>query len=718
MSLSARRHFRIAGPVVAGLLVAALVPVPATAAGPIASSSFVGVEDPLSEGGAWVGLSSFAPNGGRFQKNNGALPNKPSPDIVGARTSAIVPTDHYSEIVVGSVESASQVGPIVRVQTSGPSVDSHYLWWASQANGQNSLFRLDANGTSFSGRQLMPTSPVAVGDRLRLIARGQVLYGIKNGVRDFIYNTGKDTTRYPTGTTGMLAFAQPVSTNAKIASWSTDAAPVSAGTWASTNFAGVENPLDEGDRWYPLPEYSGFKKAGGIASGRDFGHNATGVWGINAPARQYSQVTLGTVAAGSGGGPIVRIDRNNPAHSGWLLYLSLEVDVQSGLYKMNPDQGNTHTLVRPFSPVIVSGDKWRLAADGATLEVFRNGVSQFTFTTDGTFPNGDVGMEAFTTGFTYVGWEGGDLAGGGGDTSPPTAPANLGATATSPTQIDLSWTASSDNVGVKDYQVERCTGSGCTNFAFAGTATGTTFSDAGRTASTTYRYQVRATDAAGNLSVYSNVASATTQALGDTEDPTAPGLLVTSPTLAGQIDLSWGAAGDNVGVTEYLVERCTGLACAGFVQIATTSGTTFSDAGLAAATSYSYRVRARDAAGNRGPYSNVGTAVTLAELAAPDTDPPTAPSNLLPTVGGIDRIRLTWTASIDNVGVKVYLVERCKGLACTGFVQVAAVADGPYDDTGLEPNTVYRYRVRAKDPAGNLSLPSNVATGTTLSLGL
>ena len=197
-------RFRVTISLVAGLVIATLGPIPASAA--IASSNFVGVEDPLSEGGAWVALTSFSPNGGRFLKNNGALPNKPSPDIVGARTTAVVPTDQYSEIVVGHIQNASQVGAVVRVQASGPAVDSNYLWWASQADGQNSLFRLDANGTSFSVRQLMPTSPVADGDRLRLIARGQVIYGIKNGVRDFIYNTGKDTLTYPTGTTGMLAF--------------------------------------------------------------------------------------------------------------------------------------------------------------------------------------------------------------------------------------------------------------------------------------------------------------------------------------------------------------------------------------------------------------------------------------------------------------------------------------------------------------------------------
>jgi chitodextrinase len=79
-----------------------------------------------------------------------------------------------------------------------------------------------------------------------------------------------------------------------------------------------------------------------------------------------------------------------------------------------------------------------------------------------------------------------------------------------------------------------------------------------------------------------------------------------------QINLLWTAATDNVGVTGYLVERCQGVACSAFAQIATATGTTYNDTGLAPNTSYSYRVRATDAAGNLGPYSNVASATTLA----------------------------------------------------------------------------------------------------------
>ena len=707
-----------AGRLGTGLIVGCLVlvahgPVPATAAGPIASSSFVGTEDPLSENGAWAPLTSLSPNGGRFQKVDGAYPDRSAPDHAGARTTAVVPADQYSEIVVGHIGSSSDnVGPIVRVQSSGASVDSHYLWWGTElngvtgvANGVNGLYRVDANGTSYTVTEIRTTSPIADGDRLRLIARGQVLYGIKNGARAFIYNTGPDATRYTTGTTGMLAFAgDGVPTNAKIASWSTDAAPASSGRWASSSFIGVENPLDEGDRWYPLPRYQGFQKAGGVASGLDSGHNASGVWSINAPPTQYSEVTLGTAASG-GGGPIVRIDRNSPGQTGWLLFLYASGPSLSGIYKMTPDGG--FNAVQLFTPTIVSGDKWRLTADMNTLTVSRNGVAQFSYTTDGSYATGDVGIEAYTPQFTLAGWEGGDVA-GPPDITPPTAPSNLTATAASSSEVDLGWTASTDNVGVTGYQVERCQGSGCASFAPIGTTTGTTYSDTGLTASTTYAYRVRATDAAGNLSPYSNVATATTP---DTTPPTAPSNLSATAASSTQLDLSWNAATDNVGVTGYQVERCQGSGCASFTQVGTTSDTKYSDTGLTASTTYAYRVRATDAAGNLGPYSNVASATTLPP---PDPTPPTAPGALAAAGTGPTQVGLTWLASTDNVGVTGYLVEHCQGIACTSFTWIATVSGTSYTDSGLSPQTAYAYRVRATDAAGNLSPYSNVANAATL----
>jgi len=91
------------------------------------------------------------------------------------------------------------------------------------------------------------------------------------------------------------------------------------------------------------------------------------------------------------------------------------------------------------------------------------------------------------------------------DTTAPTVPTGLMATAMSSSQINLSWTASTDNVGVTGYNVYR-------GGIKIGTAPGTSYQDSGLSASTSYTYNVAASDAAGNTSAQSNGASATTQA--------------------------------------------------------------------------------------------------------------------------------------------------------------------------------------------------------------
>jgi len=177
----------------------------------------------------------------------------------------------------------------------------------------------------------------------------------------------------------------------------------------------------------------------------------------------------------------------------------------------------------------------------------------------------------------------------------------------------------------------------------------TGFSDSGRTASTSYSYRVRAADAPGNLSNYSNTAPIITLSGPDTTPPTAPSGLVATASSGTQIGLTWTASTDNVGVTGYRIERCTGASCASFAQIGTTTGaTTFSNTGLTASTSYSYRVRATDAAGNLSNFSNTSSTTTSAGT---DTTPPTAPSGLAATASSSTQIGLTWTASTDNVGV-------------------------------------------------------------------
>ncbi len=301
---------------------------------------------------------------------------------------------------------------------------------------------------------------------------------------------------------------------------------------------------------------------------------------------------------------------------------------------------------------------------------------------------------------------------GSSDTTPPTGPASLTATATSSTAISLTWSAATDTVGVTGYRVERCQGVSCTAFAQIATPTGTSYSNSGLAAGTTYRYRVRATDAAGNLGPYSAIATATTSSAPDTTPPTAPASLTATATSSTAISLTWSAATDTVGVTGYRVERCQGVSCTTFAQIATPTGTSYSNSGLAAGTTYRYRVRATDAASNLGPYSAIATATTSS---APDTTPPTAPASLTATAMSSTAISLTWSAATDTVGVTGYRVERCQGVSCTPLTQIATPAGTSYTDSGRPPATPYRYRVRATDAAGNLGAYSAIASATTAS---
>jgi chitodextrinase len=184
------------------------------------------------------------------------------------------------------------------------------------------------------------------------------------------------------------------------------------------------------------------------------------------------------------------------------------------------------------------------------------------------------------------------------DTTPPSAPSNLTATASAYNKVNLSWSASTDNVGIASYYIVR------NNVTIAQTSgTVTTYSDTTVSPSTTYSYYVVAKDAAGNASGPSNTASVTTPPAPDTTPPSAPTNLTATAVSSSQINLSWGASTDNVGVTGYDIYQ-------NGIRIATVSTTSYGSTGLSPSTTYSYYVIARDAAGNSSPASNTASATT------------------------------------------------------------------------------------------------------------
>jgi len=287
----------------------------------------------------------------------------------------------------------------------------------------------------------------------------------------------------------------------------------------------------------------------------------------------------------------------------------------------------------------------------------------------------------------------------------PAAPSSLAATSAASDSISLSWLDNSNNE--TEFRIERGTASTGPFTQIATTSAGvTTYSNTGLTASTTYYYRVRANNSAGD-SAFSNVANATT--LTTTARPAAPSGLAATPASSSSISLSWVDNSNNE--TGFKIERGTGSTGGSFTQIAIVGAgvVVFSDTGRAASTTYRYRVRANNSAGDSA-FSNVAIATT------PSATPPAAPSGLTATPVSSDSISLFWVDNSDNE--TGFRIERDRGSNGGSFDQIATV--GPdvvaFSDTDLDPSTIYRYRVRANanNSVGNSAF-SNVAIATTLS---
>lgn len=281
------------------------------------------------------------------------------------------------------------------------------------------------------------------------------------------------------------------------------------------------------------------------------------------------------------------------------------------------------------------------------------------------------------------------------DTTTPTVPGNVSGAALSTTQINLTWSVSTDNVGVAGYRIYR-------NGAEIGTRSVPTFSDGGLTPDTLYSYRVAAYDAAGNLSAQSAAASVRTLAPADTAAPVISGMGAINITAGGAL-ISWSTNEPS----DTQIEYGTTTAFGSFTSIVPTLVTAHAQSltGLLPATLYHYRVRSRDAAGNLA-VSNNGSFTTAA---LPDTTLPSVPTNVGAAAVSSSQVQLSWSASTDNVGVAGYRIYR-------NGVQVASSTLPTYLNTGLAANTAYSYAVAAYDAAGNLSPASTAISVTTLPL--
>jgi hypothetical protein len=133
--------------------------------------------------------------------------------------------------------------------------------------------------------------------------------------------------------------------------------------------------------------------------------------------------------------------------------------------------------------------------------------------------------------------------------------------------------------------------------------------------------------------------------------------------------------------------------------------TTYANTGLIAGTTYAYRVLAYNASGISG-YSNEASATTLGGPVAR----PSAPTNLIARAASRNQVNLTWRdTSSDEQGFRI---ERKTGTGA--WVQIVEVGanSASFANSGLRPNTTYRYRVRAFNAGGTSAYATSTAVKT------
>jgi PKD repeat protein len=253
------------------------------------------------------------------------------------------------------------------------------------------------------------------------------------------------------------------------------------------------------------------------------------------------------------------------------------------------------------------------------------------------------------------------------DTTPPTVPTNLTATAVSTVQINLTWSAATDNVGVTGYKIFR-------NGVEIATTTSTYYNDCYLTGSTSYSYTVAAFDAAGNISAQTSPVSTKT-------------LPVSTKFVVGDriITIQLTAARP----TPYTTATNLGNHAVG--ELGTiVDGPTAGEGMIWWKIDY-----------DTGPDGWSGSEDRYVKYL-----PPSVPANLTATAVFPTEIDLAWTASTDNTAVADYRIFRAGVLIGTSTTT-------SYSDINLNPATSYTYTIVAVDAEGNPSSPSNPASATT-----
>ena len=288
------------------------------------------------------------------------------------------------------------------------------------------------------------------------------------------------------------------------------------------------------------------------------------------------------------------------------------------------------------------------------------------------------------------------------DTTPPSQPTGLTGTA-GMTQATLSWTASSDDVGVAGYNVYRCTppaqGQPCAGVFLAAT-TLPSYNDTTLTSNTPYNYQVEAYDFVNNHSPLSSTFSLQTFR---TSADSATNLVATTVS-AQEIDLSWLPPSDTTGLSQYLIYAGTSPSNVQQIAVRASNLTTFKYMNLAPGTTYYFGIVAMEQ----------GIAAPMSDEAYDTTLPlPNPPSNVAATVTAT-TITLTWQENLQPDGLSISCYQIYQGTTPGDLIKVASTTTGKYTAKSLNSNTTYYFEITAMDSGHDFSTPSDQVSFTTV----
>jgi hypothetical protein len=265
----------------------------------------------------------------------------------------------------------------------------------------------------------------------------------------------------------------------------------------------------------------------------------------------------------------------------------------------------------------------------------------------------------------------------------------------------MTATTASDASGVEYYFMETSANPGGSD---SGWQDPVSYTDTGLTGSTQYCYEVQARDKSvnQNATAWSTNQCATTQSTPDTTPPTPDPMTWSSVPAAGgtdNISMTATTATDPSGV-EYNFDETS--ANPGGTDSGWQASTSYTDTGLSASTQYCYQVQARDLSVNQNATA-VSTNQCATTDAPPDTTPPTPDPmtwSSVPAASSSSQIDMTATTATDPSGVEYQFDETTAG---PGATDSGWQSSASYSDTGLDADTLYTYRVQARDLSVNLN---------------